>query len=238
MSKFNDIYAKLNKSILVEKPGASIHTPKWDRCVAQVESASEGANAYAVCTAMMGDESFKSMDENAVGEKMKFYMQKLGIAVAGPVPNSLLARQDLEPTSKKEDLWLWNQGDEHGGQEVSEKSIKKGTDIDNFAVWYYDDSGARKCAVFGTYIDANAYAKLVDALGYQDISINKGTVESTQKDLIEAAEDAKDAKETETKSLISRIKNIQLKRQNATINARGADTKKSFKQKWSEISRS
>jgi hypothetical protein len=238
MSKFNEIYTKLNKSILVEKPGNSIHTPKFDRCVAQVEAQSEGANAYAVCTAMMGDDAFKSMDDETFEEKMKFYMQKLGLQGAGPVPNSLLARQDLEGVKAIEDLWMWRQGDIAGGQEVSEKSFKKVGDIQNFAVWYYDASGARKCAVFGNYTDANAYAMIVETMGYKDVSINKGTVESTQKDLIEAAADAKEADETEKNSLINRIKGIQLKRQNSTINARGAESKKSFREKWGEISRS
>ncbi len=207
----------ITKSFVVEKPGSAIHTDKWDRCVEQVESQSEGVSAYAVCTAMLGDASFKSMDDETFDEKIKMYMQKLGIQGAGPVPNSLLAAQDLERTTK---------------------SIEKTGDLQNFAVWYYDESGARKCAVFGNYTDANAYAGIVDAMGYKDIKIMKGTVEETKKDLIEAAESAEDAYGSEKTDLIGRIKNIQVKRQGAIINQRGPEAEKSFKQKWTEISKS
>jgi hypothetical protein len=201
------------KSEYVEKPSASSHTANWDSCVEHVENNSKGVNAYAVCTAMLGDESFKSMAEPTFGEKIKMYMHKLGIAGAGPIPTSLLAEQDLEGR---------------------EKSIEKGTDLNNFAVWYYDPSGARKCAVFGHLIDADAYARIVESLGYKNVQIMKGQVEQTGKELKEAAEDAEDAKETETKSLVNRIKNIQLKRQNAIMRARGTETNKSFKQAWNE----
>lgn len=214
----------ITKSFIVEKPGNSTHTPKWDRCVAQVENMSEGANAYAVCTAMLGDESFKAMDDDSFDEKVKMYMQKLGIAGAGPIPNSLLAEQDLEGARKFDG----------GGYETTEKS----QDIQSFAVWYYDESGARKCAVFNNVVDAEAYAGIVDAMGYKDIKIVKGQMEQTQKELDTAAKEAEEAGEDEVKSLVNRIKNIQIKRQSATINQRGAESQKSFKQKWTEISRS
>lgn len=226
-----------------QKPGDSIHSPKWDRCVEQVESHSKNANAYAVCTAMLGDSSFKSMEDSTFEEKMKMYMEKLGIAGAGSIPNSLLADQDLEGVTKREDLWLWRQGEEQGGQEVNFDSQKfmnfaKTFDLNNFAVWYYDDFGARKCAVFGNAIDAMAYAKLVDAMGFKDIQILKGQFEQTGKELKEAAEDAEDAEgKNETKSLVERIKGIQLKRQKTVLSMRGADTQKSFRQTWGDLNK-
>ena len=104
MSRFQDEYRKTGGRF--SKPGDAVHTPKWDRCVEHVKASGSGADPYAVCTAMLGDESFKSMDEgkfNAVldkaleeVEKDSFGVGGFGIAGAGPIPRSLLARQDLE----------------------------------------------------------------------------------------------------------------------------------------------
>jgi len=202
---------------IVEKPGSSIHTPKWDRCVEQVEASESGANAYAVCTAMLGSDAFKAMDDDSFEEKIKYYMQKLGIAGAGAVPNSLLAAQDLEETRK---------------------SINKTTDIGNFAVWYYDQTGARKCAVFGNVIDAEAYAFMVDSMGFEDVKIVKGQVEQTGKELKEAAEEAEEAETSEKKSLVENITAVQVKRQRATLAARSnAQTAKTFKDQWSHLNK-
>ncbi len=221
MSKFTEFFKSMN---LVEKPGNSTHSAKWDRCIEEVKASGKGKNAYAICTAAMGDESFKSMDDSTFDEKIKTYLHKLGIAGAGPIPNSLLSKQDL--VGPKIDItrldreWFVN----------SEKS----QDINNFAVWYYDSEGARKCAVFGSSVDAEAYARIVEALGYKDVSIMKGQVEVTDKKLEEAQKEAEEAEnKKEVKSITERIKNIQLKRQKAILNIRGLT--KSFKQKWSEI---
>lgn len=100
------------KDKLLQKPGGSTHTAKWDRCVAHVKSNNPDADPYAVCTAMLGDESFKAMDEvqfNGIIDKALDELTKspaagvgsFGIAGAGPIPHSLLARQDLEGTTKK-----------------------------------------------------------------------------------------------------------------------------------------
>ena len=85
----------------VEKPGASTHTAKWDRCVEHVKASGSGADPYAVCTAMLGDESFKSMDEGKFNEVLDKALGSFGIAAAGPIPESLLARQDLEGTTSR-----------------------------------------------------------------------------------------------------------------------------------------
>lgn len=84
----------------VQKPGTSIHTAEWDRCVADVK-AKGGANAYAVCTAQLGEESFKSEYRGLAYTKSELKkarkeVEKMGIEGAGTVPESLLARQDLE----------------------------------------------------------------------------------------------------------------------------------------------
>ncbi len=92
------------KDSLLQKPGGSTHTAKWDRCVAHVKANNGDADPYAVCTAMLGDESFKTMDEEKFNSTIDKALEKLGsfgIAGAGPIPSSLLARQDLEGTTKK-----------------------------------------------------------------------------------------------------------------------------------------
>lgn len=163
---------------MVEKPGDASHTPRWDHCVEQVGIKGSGANAYAVCTAMLGDESFKSMSDEDFSKEVDSYMQKLGIAAAGPVPNSLLARQDLA----EEGIW--------DGLDTS-KSFK------------------------GTWA-----------------SLGKGPVEQTGKQLKEAANEAEDVTtKKEVIELADRIKNIQIKRQKATLAAR----EKSFKDFYKSI---
>lgn len=101
----------ISKDRLLQKPGGSTHTARWDRCVSHVKENSPGADPYAVCTAMLGDESFKAMDEakfDAIIDKALEEMEKdnfgvggFGIAGAGPIPESKLARQDLEGSSTK-----------------------------------------------------------------------------------------------------------------------------------------
>ena len=46
----------------VEKPGRSVHSAKFDRCVAHVKESGTAENPYAVCTAVLGDEAFKSQN--------------------------------------------------------------------------------------------------------------------------------------------------------------------------------
>lgn len=104
----------IKKDQLLQKPGGSTHTAKWDRCVSHVKSNNPDADPFAVCTAMLGDESFKAMDEakfNAVIDKALEGLQKdnfgiggVGIAAAGPIPRSLLARQDLEGSTSKKSM--------------------------------------------------------------------------------------------------------------------------------------
>jgi hypothetical protein len=83
----------------IEKPGAdSIHTQKFDDCVRDVQQKNPKANAYAVCTAQLGEQSFKSEHRHKAFVKKQIWEAKkeMGISFAGPVPGSLLARQDLE----------------------------------------------------------------------------------------------------------------------------------------------
>lgn len=99
MTKFAEFW---KNSARMEKPGAAAHTAKWDRCVAHVKESSPGADPYAVCTAMLGDETFKAMEEDEFNGLVDKALGQIGIVAAGPIPRSLLARQDLEgSTSRK-----------------------------------------------------------------------------------------------------------------------------------------
>lgn len=99
MSKFREDWVKKNSVLL--KPEGATHTAQWDRCVAHVKQNNGDADPYAVCTAMLGDESFKAMDEKAFNDVIDKALGTIGISAAGPIPHSLLARQDLEGTSTK-----------------------------------------------------------------------------------------------------------------------------------------
>jgi hypothetical protein len=83
---------------MVEKPGESIHSAKFDDCVRDVQSKNPKANAYAVCVAQLGDEAFKSEHRHKayIKSKIKEAKKEMGIGFAGPTPESLLARQDME----------------------------------------------------------------------------------------------------------------------------------------------
>ncbi len=83
----------MTKSIskgLVEKP------EKFDRCVESVKQNNPGANSYAVCNAMLSDKSFSQMEEKSLFSLIGKALGQIGITAGGPIPNSLLARQDLE----------------------------------------------------------------------------------------------------------------------------------------------
>lgn len=102
---------RAKSELSVEKPGPSIHTTKWDDCIRDVQTKDSKANAYAVCTAQLGEESFKSehrhkgyiksLIRKARLEVEEEKREKMGIATAGPVPNSLLAGQDLEGEARE-----------------------------------------------------------------------------------------------------------------------------------------
>jgi hypothetical protein len=80
---------------IVEKPA------KFDRCVEHVKQNSPDANAYAVCNAMVSDKSFGEMESKTMNGLIDEALKAMGIDTAGPVPHSLLARQDLEGKKRK-----------------------------------------------------------------------------------------------------------------------------------------
>lgn len=87
----------------VQKPGTSIHSAEWDKCV---KDAGDAKNAYAVCTAQLGESSFKSQFKHMAYAKALLAKARkaMGIGFGGGVPHSLLARQDLEEDKTKSDV--------------------------------------------------------------------------------------------------------------------------------------
>lgn len=79
------------------KPGPSIHTSEWDSCVQDVKAGGNADNAYAVCTAKLGESAFKSQYRHLeyVKSQIKKARKEMGVGFAGNVPESLLAAQDL-----------------------------------------------------------------------------------------------------------------------------------------------
>ena len=57
----------LNKSIesLEKTAGHDIHSDKWKRCVEHVKEQGDVDNAYAVCTASLGDDAMKSFAKSS-----------------------------------------------------------------------------------------------------------------------------------------------------------------------------
>jgi DNA-directed RNA polymerase subunit RPC12/RpoP len=53
----------------IYKPGEGTHSDKWDRCVEDVKRDNPSANAYAVCTAQLGEESFRGLERGPWTEK-------------------------------------------------------------------------------------------------------------------------------------------------------------------------
>lgn len=213
---------------LVEKPGNAEHSAKFDACVAHVQEQGNGKNAYAICSAAMGDESFKSMEPNNPNfiKEIDFFLQKLGIGGAGPVPNSLLAEQDLEGRSEKS----FSKTDY-----MKKETIKKAGDKCyvircNGNEWgrYGVKKEAEEALAYLT--NQGTYAVLIEESVVS--STEKGAVETTGKQLEQVTEAAK-AEDADSETLIDRMKNIQQKRQKATIAERSKTMKgQDFKSVW------
>ena len=204
----------------ISKPGPSIHSEKWDRCVADLKG-KPGVNAYAVCTAQLGESSFKSIEEMSKAEldMAKSELEKaIGIAAAGPVPNSLLAEQDLEGETRKASLTA----------EVQERIyfealalLRNGASVAVIAQFLSKKYG-------GSFYEVQ---QIVQACQYNNKSMNKGAVEQTGKKLQILTDEAENIEDSSEKSdLVERIKNTQIKRQEAILEERG-----SFKSMWSKI---
>jgi hypothetical protein len=153
----------------------------------------------------------------------------IGIADAGSIPNSLLARQDLETTQKSEDK-----------KYKVEIEFRKKNEPEWQTVMYEvmarsdDEAKNMACELFN-----NEYNMITTAMGdlqpmpYNQCymirgegvnikkSIKKGVIEQTSKKLEDLVEDASKVNDKKEKSaLVDKIAATQEKRQNAIINAR------------------
>ena len=220
----------------ISKPGPSIHSAKWDRCVEEVGKDPD-VNAYAVCTAQLGEESFKSNMTKSELEMAKAELKKaIDITEAGKIPTSLLARQDLkgdkETTSKSEDK-SYTISIEYRHKEDSEWSTK------DYEVEARSDDEAKKMAIsmwekeFNPPSNSPTISEQCYVIRSEGVNIKKGAIEQTGKKLEDAAEKAEEVEgTTEKEDLVRNIKNIQLKRQNAILEARKGG---SFKDVWGKL---
>lgn len=87
---FNEFYKNL-----VEKKDPLIAKTRMEKCIEYV-TAKGGKEAGKVCAAMLSEDAYKNMGDGEFDKEVDEFMRTLGISGAGPVPNSLLARQDLE----------------------------------------------------------------------------------------------------------------------------------------------
>lgn len=220
---------------MFEKPGDATHSAKWDRCVEHVKANGNGTNAYAVCTSMLGEESLKAMNDDEFMMEVSNFMEKLGISGAGPVPNSLLARQDLEGdvTKSRKSMATKNKGatEKATGDSMYNQMISNARIMARNGMGAEDVAKKLWAAAGGKTNFAEVRSVIYEVFG-------KGQVEETGKELVEAK---KDAKEVETKSerneLVENIKNIQERRQKATIQARSKEQTKSFKEVFTAMNK-
>lgn len=212
---------------------------------------------------------FKDYWKTVTAKEADEYMDTLGIKMrqktvdtsyAGAEPKSLLAEQDLETTKAISEVEVYKNGDKwvvawiKDGKQLSESfpgkdmadekanKLKQLTKSEGtFSVWYYDKTGARRCAVMPNILEAQGFVSDLMSMGYKKKDVEviiKGQVEQTGKKLDELADKAEDADtKEEVKSLVNRIKATQIRRQKATIKERSQDedTKnKSFKDVWNK----
>lgn len=218
----------------VEKPGPSIHSDKWDRCVKEVTENGNADNAFSVCTAQLGEESFKSQYRHfsyAKGEltKARREVEKLGIGYAGPIPNSLLAGQDLEGPGQRETTE--KSAVERPAAVRSDDLIEVNGKTYRVSVVNKQWVGARqRVTIFG--IDIKTGMKTSFQYDGDDSVMLKNMTgklfSTTANELYTIREEALKAESTETKEeLAGQVKSIQIKRQKAEIN-----TRKSFNNFW------
>lgn len=110
---------------------------KFERCVAHVKDSNPGANAYAVCNAVMSEKSFEKYDADQMCDIIDKALAGMGIVAGGPIPHSLLARQDLEPTTKS--------------------LLEKGRV--SIHVTYVDELGNKQVRCFGTSSDYDQFLR-------------------------------------------------------------------------------
>ena len=86
-----------------------IYSPEWNACVIDCQEKNSKTNAYAICTAQLSEKSFKKEYQHlsytkSILKKAQREVEKMGTEAAGPIPNSLLARQDLEGEAEESEV--------------------------------------------------------------------------------------------------------------------------------------
>lgn len=260
-------FLKAYKS-LVEKPGNAEHSAKWDRCVEEVKRKGGSDNAYAVCTAMLGSGAFKSMeaDDPNFGKEVETFMRTLGIAGAGPVPSSLLARQDLEGSTRKSafrksesehdmTIEIHNGSDSEGMSKTGDKCyvvMVNGMEYSRF----YEKKEAEECmnileqqGTFATLLEQTVVNTTDKAVGDTDdeyeseqatatnpSETRKGAVETTGKQLDRAVAEAKKAEDTEETDNL--VDNIKhIQQRRQKATIAARKPKGTFKSVWSSLNK-
>lgn len=159
------IFARFWKGVNTSTAGT-----RYERLMSYIGKIGGDVNAYAVCTAMLGDNTFKSMNDDDFMKEVEVMLRKLGISGAGAVPNSLLSMQDLEPREKF-------QKDEKPDEDSEGYQGQPRDSRKNMGLWvcWLDSKGNEQTREFLYQADAEAYARLITAMdfGYTDISIQK-----------------------------------------------------------------
>ncbi len=219
----------------IQKPGASIHSAKWDRCVEHVKESSPGADPYAVCTAALGEGSFKSQFSDAGLFQVADQLAKSGkfdksvdTSFAGKVPNSKLSRQDLEgeeTTTKhiRHEGDKWNLYSIKTGKLLGSHKTKEGAERQEAAI-----EANKTQKTFKDFLKADALPKMDDFI----------------EDEIEGEEEYRNvAEETSDSSIADRFNEMadeeghhkeMLEDMKEEMES---DTTKTFKDKWGELNK-
>lgn len=184
-------------------------------------------------------EAIKGMDIDSPQfiKELDEFMRTLGIEGAGAIPESLMARQDLEGKTTKfaktrnfKEYWK-DCADRALAllDEVKEEVI----DIDSQV--HEKNVVSQTCTSCGS--DYNYNNELTTPPKCPYCGVSKGVIEQTGKKLDTALKDAADADtRAERKSVVDTIKEVQLRRQKATIAERSKEAAgKNFKQVWGGI---
>jgi hypothetical protein len=210
MSRFKEIWSKLHKGIDT-----------------MITEESEGAERYEE----IADEFHEMAEEEKGHQETLESMKAVNINYAGPTPKSKLAEQDLDGSEK------WQFGNDITDSESARREAREANETfksltpdekQRLKDLYAHLQQAKRNAEEHSYIK-----ELEDEIEKLESKMKKGDViTSTQKELENISEKSEEAETMKQEnSLIRKLREIQEKRQNKTLEMRGV--KKSFKEFWS-----
>lgn len=187
--------------------------------------------------------------------KENWIKKNLNTAAAGPVPNSLLARQDLDDDTTEKAMCP-GCGLEPGIYLVRFDGVNhivvksedacsscgndmiKSTETNKIDAQIKDQQQLMANAKrIGDFEMVSEHQERIEQLQAKKNEMTKGAIEQTGKKLDIIEQKAQDADTTETKDeLVDKLKSTQLKRQKAIINARKS-MNTSFKKHWADINK-